>query len=116
MAMRRWPRDQKSKPEVNSRDVIKWINIPTESISISRLGETCFDSNHPSNHFAPLSTEEVEQSDDVTDQGALRPTVVTDEKQDYTKPWKSTTGEWYIYTKRPCFDDLGGLKPTFLKL
>ena len=23
-AMQRWPRDQKSKPEVNSRDVIKW--------------------------------------------------------------------------------------------
>jgi len=26
MAMRRWPRDQKSKPEVNSRDVIKWMS------------------------------------------------------------------------------------------
>jgi len=25
-AMRRWPRDQKSKPEVNSRDVIKWTS------------------------------------------------------------------------------------------
>ena len=24
MAMRMWPRDQNSKPEVNSRDVIKW--------------------------------------------------------------------------------------------
>jgi len=24
-AMQRWSRDQKSKPEVNSRDVIKWI-------------------------------------------------------------------------------------------
>jgi len=24
--MRRWPRDQKSKPEVNSRDVIKWTS------------------------------------------------------------------------------------------
>jgi len=24
--MRRWPRDQKSKPEVNSRDVIKWMS------------------------------------------------------------------------------------------
>ena len=23
-AIRRWPRDQKSKPEVTSRDVIKW--------------------------------------------------------------------------------------------
>ena len=25
-AVRRWPRDQKSKPEVNSRDVIKWTS------------------------------------------------------------------------------------------
>ena len=25
-AMRRWPRDQKLKPEVNSRDVIKWTS------------------------------------------------------------------------------------------
>ena len=25
-AMQRWPRDQKSKPEVNSRDVIKWMS------------------------------------------------------------------------------------------
>ena len=25
-AMRKWPRDQKSKPEVNSRDVIKWTS------------------------------------------------------------------------------------------
>ena len=25
-ATRRWPRDQKSKPEVNSRDVIKWMS------------------------------------------------------------------------------------------
>ena len=24
MAMRRWQRDEKSKPEVNSRDLIKW--------------------------------------------------------------------------------------------
>jgi len=26
MAMRRWPHDQKSKPEVNSRDAIKWMS------------------------------------------------------------------------------------------
>jgi len=26
MAMQRWQRDQKSKPEVNSRDVIKWMS------------------------------------------------------------------------------------------
>ena len=35
MAMRRWPRDQKSKPEVNSRDVSKW--------TIERLKHMCVD-------------------------------------------------------------------------
>ena len=34
-ATRRWPRDQKSKPEVNSRDVIKWRSEACASISVS---------------------------------------------------------------------------------
>jgi len=35
MAMRRWPRDQKSKSEVNSRDVIKWMSEACASISVT---------------------------------------------------------------------------------
>ena len=36
-AMQRWPRDQRSKPEVNSRDVIKWTS------SNERLKHKCVD-------------------------------------------------------------------------
>ena len=34
-AMQRWPRDQKLKPEVNSRDVIKWMRSISASISVT---------------------------------------------------------------------------------
>ena len=36
-ATRRWPRDQKSKPKVNSRDVIKWMSLASISVTITDI-------------------------------------------------------------------------------
>ena len=47
--MRRWPRDQKSKPEVNSRDVIKWRSeayvcmYVCKTIYTRRIHDMCVD-------------------------------------------------------------------------
>ena len=47
MAMRRWPRDQKSKPEVNSRDVSKW--------TIERLKHMCVDLSDYNRYLKQIS-------------------------------------------------------------
>jgi len=53
-ATRRWPRDQKSKPEVNSRDVIKWRSETSISLTITDIW-TKFDTEHKYHTISTLT-------------------------------------------------------------